>query len=166
MWRGEAFGPGRGARMTGHHGEGSCARPGFHVVQNLGRQALSRWNAGLWPAWASPESCPPVTSCFPLLWLPSLCPRPRRRPTLTSRASQLGYPGPEAAATGSWVGWCDHRSCLASILFFSHQIGLFSCPTQCGSTFQPPATAHKRCLPGIVCGASAWWAPEDLSISF
>lgn len=85
-------------------GRGAQRWLGFHVVQNLGRQALSRWNAGLWPAWASPESCPPVTSCFPLLWVPSLCPKPRRRPTLTSRASQLGYPGPEAAATGSWVG--------------------------------------------------------------
>lgn len=72
--RGErGSGRGRGALMAGHHSKGRCAGPCFHVFQNLGRQALSKWNAGLRPAWASPTSCPPVTSCFPLLWVPSLC---------------------------------------------------------------------------------------------
>lgn len=139
MWRGEASGPGRGGRMMGHHRDGRCSGLGFRAVQNLGRQALSRWNAGLWSAWASPESCPPLTSCFPLLWVPSLCPRPRRRPTLTSRASQLGYPGPEAAATGSWVGWRDHRSRLGSFCSSLNRSGHSPAP--------PSVAAHSSLLP-------------------
>lgn len=70
-------------------------------------------------AWASPESYPPVTSCFPLLQVLKPCPQPRRRPTLTSRASQFGYQGPKAAATGSRVGWRDHKSRLVSLFYSS-----------------------------------------------
>lgn len=70
-------------------------------------------------AWASPESYPPVTFCFPLLRVHKLCPKPRRRPTLTSRASQFGYQGPKAAATGSRVGWRDHKSRLVSLFYSS-----------------------------------------------
>lgn len=114
-------------------------------------------------AWASPESCPPVTSCFPLLWVLKLCLKPRRRPTLTSRASQFRYQGPKAAATGSWVGLRDHKSRLVSVLLFLHQIGLFSCPTQCGGTFQSLVPTHRGCLPGIVCGTLPPWVPDVLS---
>lgn len=90
-------------------------------------------------AWASPESSPPVTFCFPLLRVYRLCPKPERRPTLTSRASQFGYQGPKAAATGSRVGWRDHKSRLVS-LFYSSFAGSGYSPAP------PRVVAHSSLL--------------------